>query len=1124
MSRCPSCDHQNSAAAELCKNCGARLEPPAPEPAAARSESPPDESAGGENDLESQVLPLLRGGKKIQAVKVYREQMGGGLKEAKEAVEAIAAKHGITSMGPGCASVVLLALMLGALMLLSAGMAMAEPPSREGLVAYWDFDEPSGTRAVDRAGGTNHGTLQGTPQARRVDGPFGSRALDFTAPLQEVTGPDAGLPTGAAPGSISLWFRPAPGATNKVLFVYGSGSVTGQARGLWLRDAGTVSFFFRNNPPDLHAPIPGGVVANRWHHLVGTYDGAIARIYYDGKLAGEIATKINTVPDGTFRIGANTNEHSRDFIGQVDDVAVYNRVLTADEIGRHYAGRGEILAQLEAKEQAENLARVRESGVEEIVFAVRQPGKDGHWYANFGYWSFDPEGKLYGDGGRLCRLNLRTGELKLLVDDPKGGVRDPTVHYDGRTILFSYRRGGQPYYHLYEIQADGSGLRQLTDGPYDDFEPTYLPDGDLVFCSSRCNRWVPCWSTLVANLHRSDGDGGNVRMISSNIEQENTPCVLSDGRILYTRWEYVDRSQVDFHHLWSFNPDGTGQMIWYGNQHPGVVMIDALPIPGTKKVVASFSPGHGRREHEGTITVVDPSAGPDDKAFARSISRGGGFRDPYPISEDSFLVARGASILLLDARGVTTPLYTLPPEDTAAGLQPHEPRVVTTRERERLIPPRTDPSRETGRLVLADVNYGRNMTGVEPGDVKKLLVLESLAKPVNFNMPGHPMFQISHMEPLSIGGTFCLARVVGTVPVEADGSAYFDLPAMRSLFFVALDENDLSIKRMQSFVTVQPGETTSCSGCHEQRTNTPPPATGLLALKRSPSKIKPFPNIPDVLDFPRDVQPILDRHCVECHNPDRRDGDVDLTGDHTPVYSTSYWTIVKHRLISDARNGHGNRPPRSIGSSASRLLDYIDGSHYEAKLSPHERMLLILWIETGATYPGTYASYLSGIVPVEFPVAAMTRRCGECHAAKPNSHPRLAWEGADIRPWARLPLKFGDADPALSLSNLTRPEKSYLLLAPLSRAGGGYGLCSKEVFTGTDDPDYQAILASIVAAGDELARIKRFDMPGYRPNEHYFRELKHFGIIPASQTLDDPIDVYATDQAFWKSSWHRPTK
>ncbi|HID21779.1 MAG TPA: hypothetical protein EYP14_05190, partial [Planctomycetaceae bacterium] len=127
--------------------------------------------------------------------------------------------------------------------------------------------------------------------------------------------------------------------------------------------------------------------------------------------------------------------------------------------------------------------------VEEIIFAVRQPGKDGHWYANFSYYADSEDRVTYGQGGRLCRLNLVTGTLTVLLEDKTGGVRDPIVHYDAGKILFSYRKGGQPYYHLYEINADGTGLRQLTSGDWDDIEPAYLPDGRIVFCSSRCNRW-----------------------------------------------------------------------------------------------------------------------------------------------------------------------------------------------------------------------------------------------------------------------------------------------------------------------------------------------------------------------------------------------------------------------------------------------------------------------------------------------------------------------------------------------------------------------------------------------------------------------------------------------------------
>ena len=420
-------------------------------------------------------------------------------------------------------------------------------------------------------------------------------------------------------------------------------------------------------------------------------------------------------------------------------------------------------------------------GVEEIVFAARGLGEDGHWYANFGYYARQTERKAFAQGGgRLYRLNLGTGKLSVLVDDPKGGVRDPVVDYEGKRVLFSWRKGGSDYYNLYEIGADGTGLRQITDGAWDDIEPAYLPDGGIVFVSSRCNRWVNCWLTQVAVLYRCDGEGKGLRPISSNNEQDNTPWVLPDGRILYTRWEYVDRSQVDYHHLWTTNPDGTNQAVYYGNYYPGTVIIDAKPISGTEKVLATFSPGHGAREHEGPFYVVDPRGGPDDRGRAKRVGKREG-RDPYPIGEEFVLYASGRSVRVTDYRGGDFEVYSDP------RLELHEPRALVKREREVVIPRRSDPEKGTGRLVVADVHVGRNMEGVKAGEIKKLLVLETLPKPINFT---------GGMDPLTYGGSFTLERIVGTVPVEADGSAYVELPALRSFFFVALDKDGMSVKPM----------------------------------------------------------------------------------------------------------------------------------------------------------------------------------------------------------------------------------------------------------------------------------------------------------------------------------------
>jgi mono/diheme cytochrome c family protein len=786
------------------------------------------------------------------------------------------------------------------------------------------------------------------------------------------------------------------------------------------------------------------------------------------------------------------------------------------------------------------------AGVQEVIFAARKLNEtDGHWYANLGYYAHDPNRKAWREGTKLYRWNLATGKLTTLLDDPRGGVRDPQVHYDGGKILFSYRKGGTEQYHLYEMNADGTGLRPLTDGLYDDIEPTYLPNGDIVFVSSRCKRWVNCWLTQVATLYRCDANGHNIRPISSNNEQDNTPWPLPDGRLLYTRWEYVDRSQVHYHHLWVANPDGTAQMTWYGNLHPGIVMIDAKPIPGSDKVVASFSPDHGLREHAGRISIVDPTAGPDAQSFARPVSRGNQFRDPWAFSEDCFMAALGPALVVMDKTGAQKEIFKLPEADIRADLQLHEPRPLMPRPRERIIPDRVDPRAATGRLVLADIYNGRNMAGVKRGEIKKLLVLETLPMPIHYT---------GGMEPISYGGTFTLERLVGTVPVEEDGSAYFELPALRSFFFVALDENDLSVKRMQSFLTVQPGETTSCIGCHEQRTQAPrSAATQLAAVRRAPSPIQPIADVPEVIDYPRDIQPILDALCVSCHGYDKtsaggpRAGRLILTGDHGPLYSHSYYMLTIAGLISDGRNlPRSNYAPRTLGSSASRLLKLVDRPNHGVKATPLQKKMLRLWIDSGAAYPGTYAALGCGMIgdyaenqeihdgqdwpTTQAAAKVIQKRCIACHTEPARLLPQSLADERGVSFW-----QPSLDDPRLLTSrhivfNLSRPEKSLILLAPLAESAGGWGLCRDPkthervtVFADKTDPGYQDLLALCVAGKESLAKgTRRFDMPDFRPRADWVREMKRYGILPADLDPAAPVDCYATEQKYWQSLWYSP--
>ena len=777
--------------------------------------------------------------------------------------------------------------------------------------------------------------------------------------------------------------------------------------------------------------------------------------------------------------------------------------------------------------------------VSEIVLATRNNVSDGHWYANFGYYCTSPDQVAHGTQGRLCAWNVQTGELRVLLDDTAGTVRDPCVSYDAKKIVFAYRRSGTPHYHLYEIAVDGSGLRQLTDGGYDDLEPAYLPDGGIAFVSGRAKRWVNCWLTQVATVHRCDADGRNIRMLSANIEQDNTPWPLPDGRLIYMRWEYVDRNQVNYHHLWTMNPDGTQHGIFFGNLHPGGLFIDAKPIPCSTDVLFIDSPGHGAVEHKGFVARVSAKQGPDVKQNLRRISKTGSYRDPWALSDDLYLAARDRDLVLMDDAGNESVLFSLPEGFKECWL--HEPRPVAPRPREPLLADKTDPAQKDGVFFLENVYEGRQMAGVERGTVKKLLILESLPKPINFT---------GGMDPLSYVGTFTLPRVLGTVPVDADGSAHFAVPALRPVFFVALDARGLAVKRMQSFTQLMPGERQGCTGCHEERASAPrlyAAGAAASASRRKPSVIDAGDRAFDVPDFPRHVQPVLDRHCVRCHNPDDRKGGIDLCGDRGPMFSMGYYTLAAWGQVSDGRNfAKSNYAPYALGSGGSPLMKKLDGSHHEARPSREEVAAVALWLDASAPYPGTYAALGCGMIggylqnnqvlenDKEWPAAreaqpVFEKRCAGCHTRDQVPLPRYLSDENGLSFWSP-----NMRDPRLrrsrhNLFDLSRPEKSLFLRAPLAKSAGGLGRCRAasgapaDIFAGADDPGYRALLAMVDAGGKRLAEVKRFDMPGFRPRPEYLREMKRYGILP--ETFDagkDPADPYALDRLYWDSFIYTP--
>jgi len=463
------------------------------------------------------------------------------------------------------------------------------------------------------------------------------------------------------------------------------------------------------------------------------------------------------------------------------------------------------------------------------------------------------------------------------------------------------------------------------------------------------------------------------------------------------------------------------------------------------------------------------------------------------------------------------------------------------RAREPLIADKTNPAEPNGVFFLENVYEGRHMAGVEKGSIKKLLVLESLPKPINFT---------GGMDPLSYVGTFTLPRVLGTVPVEPDGSAHFSVPALRPVFFVALDGQSRSVKRMQSFTQLMPGEHQGCTGCHEERTSTPrayASAGAVAAARRPPSSIRADDRAFDVPDFPRHVQPVLDRHCVRCHNPDDRTGGVDLSGDRGPMFSMGYYTLAIRGQIADGRNyAKSNYAPYALGSGGSALMRKLDGSHHGVKPPPADIAAVALWLDASAPYPGTYAALGTGMVggyqqnnqnlenDKIWPATCKAQpvfeaRCAGCHTPAFKPLPRFLSDENGLSFWTPQM-----NDPRLrysrhALFDLTRPDKSLFLRAPLAKAAGGLGLCTNThgvataVFASKDDPAYRALLAMIDAGGKRLDEIKRFDMPGFRPRPEYLREMKRYGVLPSTfDSEKDPVDVYALDRLYWDSFIYRP--
>jgi hypothetical protein len=605
----------------------------------------------------------------------------------------------------------------------------------------------------------------------------------------------------------------------------------------------------------------------------------------------------------------------------------------------------------------------------------------------------------YGDiaGGGVYVLEEPGHSLKVhdLIRErlPRGNYTTLALSYDAQTIYFAFaeRAAKKPDYyspqrrcfHIYAINADGTNLRQLTVGPDDDFDPCPLPDGGIAFMSTRRGGFGRChnpWEPLPSyTLHRMDTSGKAVRTLSYHETNEWHPSVLLDGRIVYSRWDYVDRSAANYHGLWVSNPDGTNPGILFGNYTQRInACFQPRAIPGSNRII--FVAGAHHADVGGSLVVFDPtrekldlSTGqdrfdsievltpevcfPEAPGWPKSY-----FHSPWPLSENYFLVSfsfeplpgMGPSvnkdthtgIYYLDRFGNMELLYH---EEGVSCMYPIPlaPRYVPPAIASTL----NSDLGEEGEFVLTDVQKSLfPMPASRP--IRQLRIFQVLPK-THSHIANQPRIGFANAESTRM--------MLGTVPVESDGSAYFRAPARKPLYFQVLDEEGRAVQSMRSVTYLQPGEHRSCLGCHEPRGTVPTNRQNLLALKRPPSKIKSGPDGTRPFSYPRLVQPVLDKHCVRCHDGNTSDmkSQLVLTGEPTETFSKSYESLKPYirwyEWGSSSITQIVTRPGR-VGADESPLLKVLEDSTHakSVTLNKEERDRLYIWLDGNVPFYGTY--------------------------------------------------------------------------------------------------------------------------------------------------------------------------
>ena len=698
----------------------------------------------------------------------------------------------------------------------------------------------------------------------------------------------------------------------------------------------------------------------------------------------------------------------------------------------------------------------KELGFEELLFVKRKPYSSDHYYTDINNGT-SPDRFLPENGIYVFNLGTRSERAVVTAAQLPGGkgfIGKISLSFDARKVVFDFRQAPDSAFRIWEANIDGTGLRQVSFPPKDEAEkvarwakgwhtddvhPCYLPDGKIIFSSTRSEHTVLCGgsSHLVApSLHRMDPDGTHVEQLTQSPVSEFCPVVLDDGRVMYHRWEYIDKGARVAKTVWTMNPDGTRPQELFGlAEDTTTVYMYPQPLPGgDHRLVCVGTCHYPQGGCLGAILLVNYGMGvrtrgpdPDQADYIQGDSRypvvnitpevfvqrrtepgwrfrtqeGGYVQDPegrhgnlythpYPVSDRQFLVsfkvkptdhfkevANAYALYLIDTEGRHRPVHS----DSKLSCWHPLPLVAKT------VPPQLQGDRDPryaadNQAVCIVANVQKGMEGVEPGRVKWLRINEALPRYWSTGRRWEPSLSSSSWK------AALWPRVQwGVVPVEKDGSANFLVPANRSIFLQALDENFREIQRERTYVNYAPGEVRSCVGCHGQsnRTSAMDDSRTPIALTRAPSKPQPQPcdlveNGGDglagqVIHYPTDIQPIFNAKCVSCHGAKNPAGGLRLTGEITLFYNTSYEELASKELagpiISEFTSFlHGDQgnyngaylPPRSLGCPKSSMMALLtDSAHpknarenHSKMITNRELMILSRWVDSNYQFYGSY--------------------------------------------------------------------------------------------------------------------------------------------------------------------------